>query len=78
MDDLTARYCSGTFIWKLPQFTQLCTEMRSNPTRVSTSPGFYTDTFGYKLCLRFNLSPPKAGATAAAPVDVPLETGANQ
>ncbi|CAG7725885.1 unnamed protein product [Allacma fusca] len=73
MDDLTARYCNGTFVWKITGFQDVCKEMR-NTTRVLTSPGFYTDTFGYKLCLRFNLTTPKpADATATTAIDVPLE-----
>lgn len=74
--DLTARYCHGVFVWTIPDFSKLCKEMRKDPNRVKHSPGFYTDTFGYKLCLRFNLTTPSShGAASVQPVDVPLEHG---
>jgi len=74
--DLTARYCHGVFVWKIPEFKRICLEMRCNPNHVLNSPGFYTDTFGYKLCLRFNLTTPSSSSSEpAAPLDLPLERG---
>lgn len=75
--DFTTRHCHGVYVWQITDFRKLCTDMRRNPNRVLNSPGFYTDPFGYRLGMRFNLSTPPApmalGATGGAPVGVPLE-----
>jgi hypothetical protein len=75
--DLTARYCHGVFVWKIPEFRKICMEMRRNPNHILNSPGFYTDTFGYKLCLRFNLTTPSSSEASAITqqFDMPLERG---
>lgn len=75
MDDITARYCHGVFVWKISGIKKLCLDMRKNPNRVLNSPGFYTDTFGYKLCLRFNLTTTMALTTEGAAAEIPLEQG---
>ena len=56
---------------------QLFLEMRQNPNRVLNSMGFYSSTFGYKMCLRLSLTTPSsAGAVGGMPVDLPpLERG---
>ncbi|ODM96721.1 TNF receptor-associated factor 6 [Orchesella cincta] len=64
---LQRRYCHGVYVWRIPEFRKLCLEMRRNPNRVLNSPGFYTDTFGYKLCLRFNLKSPSSSSSASLP-----------
>jgi len=77
--DLTARYCHGVFVWKISDFKKLATDMRKNPNSIINSPGFYTDTFGYKLCLRLNLTAPNSLSSGAVsnitPVDCPVEHG---
>ncbi|CAL8119900.1 unnamed protein product [Orchesella dallaii] len=81
--DFNARYCHGVYVWRIPEFRKLCLAMRRNPNQVLNSPGFYTDTFGYKLCLRFNLKSPSSSSSSSLPVagatsgyhsnDIPLE-----
>ncbi|KAL1505856.1 hypothetical protein ABEB36_005318 [Hypothenemus hampei] len=51
------RYCNGCFIWYFNDFKAKIKSMRDNPRLMHYSPGFYTSSYGYKLCLRINLSP---------------------
>ncbi|ENN73928.1 TNF receptor-associated factor 6 [Dendroctonus ponderosae] len=51
------RYCNGCFIWHFNDFKNKIKAMRENPRIMHYSPGFYTSAYGYKLCLRINLSP---------------------
>lgn len=50
------RYCQGEYVWRLKDFPSTVTELRERPARVIHSPGFYTSPFGYKFCLRLNLT----------------------
>nr|AKD94181.1 tumor necrosis factor receptor-associated factor 6 [Portunus trituberculatus]AKD94182.1 tumor necrosis factor receptor-associated factor 6 [Portunus trituberculatus] len=50
------RYCQGEYVWRLKDFPGTLAELREKPTRVFHSPGFYTSPFGYKFCLRLNLT----------------------
>ncbi|CAH1124565.1 unnamed protein product [Ceutorhynchus assimilis] len=51
------RYCNGCFLWHFNDFKNKIAQMRENPRLMHYSPGFYTNPYGYKLCLRINLSP---------------------
>ncbi|XP_066246368.1 TNF receptor-associated factor 6 [Euwallacea similis] len=51
------RYCNGSFIWHFNDFKTKITAMRENMRLMHYSPGFYTSPYGYKLCIRINLSP---------------------
>lgn len=74
--DLTSRYCNGVFVWTITDFRRLCMEMRNDPNRVRHSQDFYTDIFGYRMCLRFNLTTPSShGAAAIQNANVALENG---
>merc|ERR1719285_1103381 len=50
------RYCNGTFVWKIPGFSAPHSKMRSCHTFVLWSRGFYSSVFGYKFCLRSNIT----------------------
>ncbi|XP_063847110.1 TNF receptor-associated factor 6-like [Scylla paramamosain] len=50
------KYCQGEYVWRLKDFPGTLAELREKPTRVIHSPGFYTSPFGYKFCLRLNLT----------------------
>lgn len=50
---------SGHYVWKVTEFAkQLKVMETASPTlKVLYSPGFYTSPFGYRFCVRLNLSP---------------------
>ena len=54
-DDLTGRYCNGSFVWKIRNFSEIHQKMRNCHSFVVYSKGFYTSVFGYKMCLRSNV-----------------------
>ncbi|KAK4886970.1 hypothetical protein RN001_003241 [Aquatica leii] len=54
---LSLRYCNGCYLWSITDFKNKINQMRVNHQIMHYSPGFYTSTYGYKLCIRFNLSP---------------------
>nr|CAD7401815.1 unnamed protein product [Timema cristinae] len=56
--DLSLRYCGGTYIWSVNRFSVKLAEMVAKPSQCMLySPGFYTTPSGYKFCIRINLSP---------------------
>jgi len=57
MSKLSLRYCNGCYLWFVTDFKNKLNQMRSNNHIMHYSPGFYTSPNGYKLCIRFNLSP---------------------
>jgi hypothetical protein len=54
-DDLAGRYCNGSFVWKIKNFSEIHQKMRNCHSFVVYSKGFYTSVFGYRMCLRSNL-----------------------
>lgn len=54
--ELEGRYCHGVYVWRLREFPRIVDELRERPVRVLHSPPFYTSPFGYKFCLRLNLT----------------------
>ncbi len=50
------RYCNGNFVWRIPSFSDVHEQMRHSHSFVLYSSGFYTSPFGYKLCLRCNVT----------------------
>lgn len=70
IEDFQARHCNGLYVWKVSNFRRRCLDMRRNPNRWLYSPGFYTDTFGYKIFLRFNLTAPALTTSAGASASV--------
>ncbi|KAF5287900.1 hypothetical protein FQA39_LY04074 [Lamprigera yunnana] len=57
ISQLTLRYCNGCYLWCITDFKNKINQMRTNHQIMHYSPGFYTSAYGYKLCIRFNLSP---------------------
>ena len=54
-DDSTGRYCNGSFVWKIRNFSEIHQKMRNCHSFVVYSRGFYSSVFGYKMCLRSNV-----------------------
>jgi len=54
-EDLAGRYCNGSFVWKIRNFSEIHQKMRNCHSFVIYSKGFYSSVFGYKMCLRSNL-----------------------
>lgn len=52
---LEGRYCGGNFIWRIKNFSSLLQRMKNCEGYVVYSHGFYSEVFGYKMCLRSNL-----------------------
>lgn len=50
------RHCHGRFVWRITDFPEFHDQMRNRHSFVIYSRGFYTSTFGYRLCLRCNIS----------------------
>ncbi|XP_059060070.1 TNF receptor-associated factor 6 [Achroia grisella] len=51
------RYCMGNYIWKIECFKDRLQKMSQNHNSMLYSPGFYTSPYGYRFCLRLNISP---------------------
>ncbi|XP_050304141.1 TNF receptor-associated factor 6-like [Anthonomus grandis grandis] len=51
------RYCNGCFVWHFHDFKNKIRAMKENTNILHYSPGFYTSSYGYKMCIRINLSP---------------------
>ncbi|XP_018319661.1 TNF receptor-associated factor 6 [Agrilus planipennis] len=51
------KFCFGSFLWPVADFKTKITRMSNNSHMMCYSPGFQTSPFGYKLCIRLNLSP---------------------
>lgn len=50
------RFCNGTFIWRLQNYKKMRDDAMKGNTSVQHSDGFYTATYGYKLCIRVNIN----------------------
>lgn len=56
LGDVSGKFCNGEYVWKIKNFSQLVTELQNKPGRVLHSPPFYTSQFGYKFCMRTNIT----------------------
>ncbi|KAK9708697.1 hypothetical protein QE152_g27060 [Popillia japonica] len=56
MSKIALRYCHGSYLWYINDIKNKINTMRNNQHIMHYSPGFYTSSNGYKLCVRFNLS----------------------
>ncbi|KAJ1530281.1 hypothetical protein ONE63_005203 [Megalurothrips usitatus] len=54
--ELATVHCGGTFVWRVSHFRPMLSAMKNDPLIMHYSPGFYTSQYGYKFCLRLNLS----------------------
>ena len=59
--DNEGRWCNGTYIWKIPEYSRKKREVVEMSPVVHHSPGFYTSTYGYKMCIRVNLNGVESG-----------------
>ncbi len=50
------RWCRGHFLWRIPDFNEQHRRMRQSRNLMLYSPPFYTSPFGYRVCLRCNVS----------------------
>lgn len=50
------RYCGGNYLWRITNFAEQHEQMRHSHSYVLYSPSFYTSVFGYRLCLRCNVT----------------------
>ncbi|RZC42466.1 TNF receptor-associated factor 6 [Asbolus verrucosus] len=57
MSKMHLRYCNGCYLWYFNDFKCKINAMRNDSHIMHYSPGFYTSTNGYRLCIRLNLSP---------------------
>lgn len=55
-NEMTLRYCMGTFIWEIDNFKARLEAMLSDNAKMLYSPGFYTSPNGYRFCARLNIS----------------------
>ena len=53
---LEARLSNGTYYWRVKDFSVQRQEAKAGLQTVLHSPGFYTSSYGYKLCIRANLN----------------------
>lgn len=56
LTEMSGKYCNGDYVWRIKNFSQFCAELQNKPGRVCHSPSFYTSQFGYKFCLRTNIT----------------------
>jgi len=53
LDSLRNQLCGGVYLWRVAHFSNLINE--STRGKVVHSPGFYTSSYGYRVCLRMNV-----------------------
>ncbi|GAB1608488.1 TNF receptor-associated factor 6-like isoform X2 [Argonauta hians] len=56
LSDLEGRLCNGLYIWKIKNYSQHRHKAVSGEMPVLHSPPFYSNYYGYKLCMRCNLN----------------------
>ena len=56
LNNLESRLCNGVFYWRLRGYSDMVREAERGETSVRHSKGFYTEFYGYKLCLRVNIN----------------------
>ncbi|KAG7159314.1 TNF receptor-associated factor 6-A-like [Homarus americanus] len=54
--ELNGKFCNGEYVWKIKNFSHSSADLQNKPARVYHSPPFYTSRFGYKFCLRINIT----------------------
>ncbi|XP_034245601.1 TNF receptor-associated factor 6 isoform X1 [Thrips palmi] len=54
--ELATIHCGGTYVWRVPNFREKLAAMKNDPLIMHYSPGFFTSQYGYRFCLRLNLS----------------------
>nr|ALJ01851.1 TRAF [Mizuhopecten yessoensis] len=54
--DIEGRTCNGTYLWKIKNYSKFRREAEHGDTTAIHSPPFYSNFYGYKLCIRVNLN----------------------
>ncbi|XP_023326657.1 TNF receptor-associated factor 6 [Eurytemora carolleeae] len=55
-EELKGKLCNGKFVWKISGFASLYQKMVECPSFVIYSRPFYSSVYGYKMCLRCNIT----------------------
>ena len=50
------RVCNGSYIWRIENYRQCRQDAINGVMTAIHSPAFYTNLYGYKLCMRINLN----------------------
>jgi hypothetical protein len=53
LTELEARMCNGVYLWRITGYDRHLENARENVVTALHSPPFYTNVYGYKLCLRY-------------------------
>ncbi|KAH9518850.1 TNF receptor-associated factor 6-B [Bulinus truncatus] len=56
IEDREGRYCDGDYYWRIPEFSQYQMKAISGEPSMLHSPPFYTSIWGYKMCIRANIT----------------------
>lgn len=56
INEFEGRMCNGTYIWKIKNYRKYRREAEIGDTTAIHSPPFYSNFYGYKLCIRANLN----------------------
>ncbi|RXG52336.1 TNF receptor-associated factor 3, partial [Armadillidium vulgare] len=53
--EMNGKFCNGKFVWKIPNFSEILAMMKEKNRWFYSSP-FYSSQFGYRFCLRINVT----------------------
>lgn len=53
--EMNGKFCNGKFVWKIPNFSEILVMMKEKNRWFYSSP-FYSSQFGYRFCLRLNVT----------------------
>ncbi|CAL1543412.1 unnamed protein product [Lymnaea stagnalis] len=56
LQDKEGRFCNGVLYWKIQEFSQYQMKAVSGEPSMLHSPPFYTSPWGYKMCIRANIT----------------------
>lgn len=56
VSDIEGRTCNGTYMWRITNYSKFRREAEHGDTTAIHSPPFYSNFYGYKLCIRVNLN----------------------
>ena len=56
LSEYEGRVCNGSYLWRIENYRQYREDAINGVMTAIHSPAFYTDLYGYKLCMRINLN----------------------
>ena len=56
LSEFEGRVCNGSYTWKIGNYRKCRQDAITGAMTAIHSPAFYTDLYGYKLCMRINLN----------------------